>query len=99
MIVSVLQENLLSAISRTSRIVSVKPQLPIAQHVLLTAEDGKLLAATTNLETTEIVRVGAKIEKEGGICVPAKLLSELVLSLPVETVQLSVENGSLRVAC
>ena len=44
MIVTILQENFLSAVSRASRIVSAKPQLPITQNILLKTEDGKLKA-------------------------------------------------------
>src|SRR5260221_14188982 len=99
MIITVLQENLLLALSRTGRIVSPKPQLPIVQNVLLNANDGQLQVTTTNLETTESVWVGAKVEKPGGICVSSKLLTELVASLPSDTVSLTAEEGTLRVVC
>lgn len=97
--VSLLQENLARALSRTSRILSARPGLPVLQNVLLSTEEGRLTVATTNLETTEIARVGARVEKEGGLCVPARLLSDLVLSLPPETVMLAAESGALMISC
>ncbi len=99
MIVSILQENLLHALTKTGRNLSNKPQLPILQNVLLKTEEGRLVFITTNLETTEIVRSGAKVEKDGEICVSSRLLTELAVSLPQETVLLSVADGSLVISC
>lgn len=95
MIVSILQENLLRALTRTGRIVPAKPQLPILQNVLLSTEEGRVKVTATNLETTESVLIGAKIEKEGGICIPSRLFLDFVSSLPQSTVHLSVREGHL----
>jgi DNA polymerase-3 subunit beta len=43
--------------------------------------------------------VGGKIEKEGGLCVSSRLLTEFVLTLPKDTVRLTASEGSLRVLC
>lgn len=97
--VTVLQEHLMKALTRTGRIVSPKSPLPIAQHVLVEAKEGRLKLAVTNLETTEVVGVGAKVTAEGGICVPSRLLSELVATLPADSVELVVKEGVLAVSC
>lgn len=99
MVVSVLQENLLRSLTRTGRILSSKPQLPIIQNVLLQTKEGRLRVVTTNLETTEAVWVGAKVEKEGGICVSSRILTEFVVTLPAETATLRVVDGGLSVRC
>jgi DNA polymerase-3 subunit beta len=99
MLIHVLQENLLKALSRTGRIVSARPQLPVAQHARLSVREEGLQVTTTNLETTESVWVGGKVGKEGALCVPSRLLSEYVASLPAETVQLAAKEGSLIVSC
>ena len=98
MIVSVLQENLLRALSRTSRILSARPQLPVLSMALIEAGPGRLTITTTNMETTEIVSVAAKTEKEGSTCVSSRLLTELISSLRPDTVTLSVEDGALLVS-
>ncbi len=95
--ITVLQENLLRALSRTSRIVPIKPQLPIIANVLLETQEGRLNITATNLETTEAVLVGAKVGKDGGICVSSRLLLELVTTLPQSTVRLTVKEGTLLV--
>lgn len=99
MILSVLQENLSKALSRASRTLSAKPQLPILSSFLLRAEKGGLAVVATNMETTEEIAIGAKSEKEGGICVPGRTLTELVASLPADTVRLEEKSGSLLVSC
>ncbi len=99
MIVSLLQENLLRALVRTGRVLSSRPQLPVVQNVLLQTEAGRLRVVTTNMETTETAWVGAKVEKEGGLCVSSRFFTDLVLTLPAETVNLRVEGGGLSVRC
>jgi len=68
------------------------------QNVLLSAEESFRIVATS-LELTEVVVVGAKVEKAGGICVSSRLFTDLVVSLPQETVQLVVKEGALHVRC
>ncbi len=95
MIAQILQENLIKALNQTGRIIPAKPQLPILQHVLLEIIEGRLRIIATNLETTEIVWVGAKVEKEGSLCVPARLFTELIASLPQDAVYLSINDAAL----
>lgn len=95
MIIQILQENLLKALSQTGRIVPQRPQLPVLQNILLATEEGRLKIIASNLETTEIVWAGAKVEKEGELCVPSRLLTELVASLSQDSVFLSSNETSL----
>ncbi len=96
--IHVLQENLLKALTQTGRIIPSKPQLPILQNVLLTTEEGRLTVTASNLETTEVNHIGVKIEKEGGICVSSRLLTEFISSLPQGSLELSVEEGNLNIS-
>ena len=95
--VSILQENLLRTLTKTGRIVSPKAQLPIMQNVLLSVEGARFTVTATSLELTEVVASPAKIEQDGGICVSSRLFTDLVMSLPQETVQLVAKEGSLHV--
>ncbi|MBI5449624.1 DNA polymerase III subunit beta [Candidatus Gottesmanbacteria bacterium] len=97
--ITVLQENLLRALIKTGRAISTKPQLPVLSHVLLETENGGLRITATNMETTESVHVAAKVEKAGALCVPSRVLTELVSSLPAETAHLVAGEGSLSVRC
>src|SRR3990172_2336374 len=97
--IAILQENLLKALTRTGRIVAQKTQLPIMQNVLLATDDSQLKIVATNMETTEVVWAGAKVESDGGICVSSRLLTDLVMSLPQDTIHLVAKEGSLHVRC
>lgn len=67
------------------------------QNVLLSTDESRLRVVATNMETTEVVWTGAKVEKEGGICVSSRLLTDLVMSLPQDTIQMVAKEGSLHV--
>lgn len=95
----ILQENFSRGLSIVCRTLSTKPQMPILSHVLLTAKSGQLSLTVSNLETTTVVTVGAKVETAGDFTVPAKTLLEIVNSLSAEKVSLEVIEGVLSLAC
>lgn len=94
----ILQENLEKAVSTTSRFASSRAQLPILGNILFSTKKSKIYVSSTNLEISASVQVGAKIEEEGEISVPAKVISELVANLPKETVNLVSEKEQLKVS-
>lgn len=99
MVVQILQENLLRGLTRTGRIISARPQLPILQNIRIGAAKGRISLESTSLEMSERAWIGGKIEKEGGVCVSARLMTEFVLTLPKDTVRLTVHEGQLRILC
>ncbi len=99
--VSVLQENLARGLSMVSRAIGSRPTLPILGNVLITAEDGRLRLSATNLELAIIARVGAKVDEEGAITVPARTFQDFVNALPPERIDLTLDpkTRSLKVQC
>ena len=89
-----LQENLNKGLSIVSRAVPSRTTLPVTQNGLITTDNGKIKLVTTNLEIAISTWVGAQIEDGGSVAVPAKLLSELVSSLPSEQISISNSNNS-----
>jgi DNA polymerase-3 subunit beta len=79
---SVMQENLARGLGVVSRAVSNRSTLPVLANVLLKTEDGGLRLTTTNLEIGLVYWVPGKVEEDGSTTVPARLLSDLVSSLP-----------------
>ncbi len=67
------------------------------QNVLLVTDDSRLKVVATTTETTEVVWVGAKVEGGGGICVSSRLLTDLVMSLPQDTIHMVAKEGALHV--
>jgi DNA polymerase-3 subunit beta len=94
----ILQENFEKALNTASRFVSAKAQLPVLGNILLTADKSKLSIASTNLEISISIGVGAKIEEEGEISIPSKVLTELVANLPSETITLESEKEQMKVS-
>jgi DNA polymerase-3 subunit beta len=99
--VSVMQENLARGLGIVSRAVSSRATLPVLANVLLKTDNAGLKLTATNLEIGINCWVPGKIEAEGEITVPAKLLTDLVASLPNQRIdlQLSAKDRTLKVTC
>ncbi len=85
-----LQENLSRGLNVVGRAVAVRTTLPITGNVLLATDKSRLKLTATNLEMATSCWIGAKIEEEGEITVPARLLTEFVASLPNEKIEISL---------
>lgn len=92
------QENFKKAIHNCERVVSKKNTLPILNNILFETEKGGLKLSATNLEIGVSSKIGAKIEKEGSITIPAKLISNFSSNLPSgENVTLEVIDSKLKI--
>jgi len=89
------QENLSRALSIVSQAVGSDTTLPVLANVLLQTEGGRLKLSATDLETGISVFIGGKVEKEGTVTVPAKLLAEYVRSLSTSNVKLETKEKTL----
>ena len=98
---SVMQENLARGLSVVSRAVSSRSTLPVLANVLLKTEDAGLKLTATNLEIGITYWVPGKIDTDGATTVPAKLLTDLINSLPSgDRVDLELGAGeSLHIRC
>ena len=98
---SCLQENLSPALGVVGRAAASRTTLPITQNVKLSTDQGRLKLAATNLEIAISLWMGAQIEEEGEVTVPARLLTELVNSLPPERIDLetSADPTALKINC
>lgn len=99
--VSCLQENLAKGLSVVSRAVSTRSTLPVLANVLIATDNGRLKLSATNLEIVITCWVGAKVEEEGAVTVPARTFGDLVGALPAERVdlQLNQANQTLHISC
>lgn len=90
--VSCLQENLKRGLSIVSHAVASKSTLPVLSNILFTTEGGRLRLQATNLEVGITCWIGAKVEQEGAVTIPAKLLSDFVGNLPNDAVVMSLDE-------
>jgi DNA polymerase-3 subunit beta len=98
---SCLQENLNKGLNVVGRAVATRSTLPITNNVLLATDRSRLKLVATNLEMAISCWIGAKVEEEGAITVPARLLTEFISSLPSEKVDitLSPQTKTLGLKC
>jgi DNA polymerase-3 subunit beta len=98
---TVSQSNLQKGLGIVSRAVSPRSTLPVPANVLLKAEAGRLMLAATNLELGIVTWIDATVQDEGAVTVPARLLGDLVGTLPNEPVSLTVNPNTctLTVKC
>jgi len=96
-----LQENLNRGLSVVGRAVATRTTLPITNNVLLATDQSRLKLAATNLEMAISCWIGAKVEEEGAITVPARLLIEFINSLPNDKVDISLppQTKTLELKC
>jgi DNA polymerase-3 subunit beta len=92
---SCLQENLNKGLSTVGRAVAARSTLPITQNILIATDQSRLKLAATNLEMAVSCWVGAKVEDEGAITIPARILTEFVSSLPNDKIDLVLTKDTL----
>lgn len=81
-------------LSRLQGVLSKKPVIPIASHVLIRSEAGhKVELATTNLDTSMICTILAdQIAEQGSMCLPARQFYDLVKLLPEGIIHITKET-------
>ena len=90
-----LKENLKDSILLVEKNTGRKTTLPILSSILCSAEKGKITLTATNLETAVEVWVGGKIEQEGRVAIPARVLSSYISLVGGEHITCSVKNGNV----
>ena len=93
MIITVNQKKLKAGLSIVERIVSRNITLPILQNIVLKTENGRLKLSSTNLEIGINFWLGAKIDEDGEVAVPAKIFSDFISNINDEKITIgSKEN-------
>jgi len=94
----VTQENLNKALGMVARVANARGTLPVLANVLIKTVNNRLSIAATNLDIAITQYLGAKVEEEGSITVPARLMQDFVNSLPAGNIDLSLDDYRLHIA-
>lgn len=94
-----LQEEFSKGLSVVGRAIASRTTLPITNNVLLATDQGRLKLVATNLEMALSYWLGAKVETEGAITVPWKLISEWVNTLDKYSVSIELIKKTLELRC
>tara|TARA_Y100001936_G_scaffold224004_1_gene241265 strand:+ start:3510 stop:4634 length:1125 start_codon:yes stop_codon:yes gene_type:complete len=99
--VTCLKDNLSKGLSNISRAVATRATLPVTQNVLLESDNGQLKLTATNTEISISTWIGAQIEGEAKVTIPARMLNDFINSLPEENVQMDFlsEPVGLKIKC
>jgi DNA polymerase-3 subunit beta len=81
--------------------VSTRSTLPVLANVLLATDNGRLRLSATNLEIVITCWIGAKIQEEGAITIPARTFTDFVNALPQDQVALALneKTQTIKVSC
>ena len=98
---SVLQENFAKGLSIVGRAVSSRSTLPVLGNILLSTDDNRLKLAATNLEVGVSCWLGAQVEDDGAITLPARLLTDWVNSMQSDRIDMEmvVRQMSMNLKC
>jgi len=92
------KENFKKAIFNSERIVSKQSTLPILNNILFETNKEGLKLSATNLEIGVSVQIGAKVEKEGNITIPARLISNFVNNLSQgDNISLETDGQNMKI--
>lgn len=95
--VSILQENLAKGLSIVGRAVSSRSTLPVLSNILLSTDEGRLKLGATNLEIGVSCWLGAQVEDDGAITLPARLLTDWVNSMPPARIDMEMVVRAMKV--
>lgn len=97
--VQITQSNLNKAMSLLSRVASSRTPLPILSNVLIKASKNNLELSATNLEVAISHNANSKVDEEGAVTVPARLLHDFVAQLPKDlTIDLVFDQTKLYIS-
>jgi DNA polymerase III subunit beta len=99
--VSVSQQQLAHGLGIVSRAVSSHSTLPVLANILVATDEGRLRLSATNLELGISCWIGAQIEEEGAVTVPARTFNDLIGTMPSDGVKLTLDERTqtLNVIC
>ncbi|HEY1074072.1 MAG TPA: DNA polymerase III subunit beta [Patescibacteria group bacterium] len=92
---SVTQENLVKGLQVVNRIATTRATLPVLGNILLTTDKGRLKLVSTDLELAIDTYIGAKVEIEGAITVPARTFTDFVTNNSDTTIDFSLNDTVL----
>lgn len=94
-----LQENFKKGLNIVQNIIGKNLTLPILNNLLLTTDKKQLKLSATDLEIAITNYIICKIEKEGGITIPAKTIFNFVNNLPNKKIEINIKNNIIYLKC
>lgn len=100
MIVTINRAEFLDAAKRAASIAPAESPLDVLKGALMEADaaSGKLTITSTNMEVALVEKLPCSVQEEGSLVFSAKMLTEMLQRLPLDTVQISRPENQGRTA-
>lgn len=90
---SCLQENLAKALAIAAPAAPSRPSLPILSAALMRTDRSNIKISASDLQTSVSVWIPAQVEEEGAAAPPARLLNELISTLPPDRLDIAATES------
>ena len=91
------QGNLAKVLNTVSRVASSRTTLPVLSNILIRAELNEVSFSATNMELSIIEKTNVKIDEDGTIVVPARLITEFVSNLPKSNITIESKGTQVNI--
>lgn len=91
--ITISKEELSKALGITQGIVDRKTTMPILVNILISASEGSVSFASSDLEITAVTRPEASIHRPGKTTVNARVFNDIVRELPDGEIRLTLSDG------
>lgn len=95
---TIARDDLIAALKTAAAVADAKSTMPVLGHVALRVDGTTLTVAATDLNLFAVTRIAVDAKQAGALCLPAKMLHDLVSRLPSGPVRIrKVENDRAEV--
>ena len=93
---TIIKDHFSKNLQLVGKAVNNRSPLPVLSNVLIKTEKGRIKLSASNLQVTITTWVGAKVDEQGEITIPAKILTEFVSQVQDEKIDASLESSILQ---
>ena len=94
---TVLKENFFKGLNVVGKAINSRTSMPILSNVLIKTEKGRLSMTASGLQLSITAKIGAKVDSDGAIAVPARLLAEFVSQVSGEKIDAELKGSIFKV--
>lgn len=95
---TVIKDNFSKNLQLVGKAVNTRSPLPILSNVLIKTEKGRIKLSSSNLQIAISAWMGAKVDEQGEITIPAKLLTEFTSQLREDKVDFTLVESVLKLS-
>lgn len=91
------KSDIVEAVSAVLTVVPRSPSIQLLGNILFEVRDDKIFFTGTDMETWVRITIPATIEEEGETTIPSRIFTDLISSLPGESVSITMDDGQMKI--